>query len=59
MFSGIHTSPKFNQKKKKKKKAKVSMCMLERERERKGGGGVVSKERTYAIIYKYVGQDGY
>ena len=28
----------------------------ERERER---GGVVSKEWTYAIIYKYVGQDGY
>ena len=31
----------------------------ERERERERGGGVVSKEWTYAIIYKYVGQDGY
>ena len=28
-------------------------------REREEGGGGVSKERTYAIIYKYVGQDGY
>ena len=37
------------------------MCVLDREREREkgGGGGVVSEERTYAIIYKYVGQDGY
>lgn len=42
-----------------KKRLCVYTGERERAREKGRGGGVVSKEWTYAIIYKYVGQDDY